>query len=128
MQLERENVAPVMRTGMFANREDHSLICAGTVPQGSKVRFSLPPDFDAIDKVVEECTEIKNEKIPEADAMIMFNCISRRLSFGLMMGQEIEKVQEVWKAPMAVFLVVENLLNQKPVSMNYNTIPVVELH
>ena len=103
LQLERDNVAPVMRTAMFANREDHSLICAGTVPQGSKVRFSLPPDFDAIDKVVEECCEIKKEKQPEADAMIMFSCISRHLSFGLMMKDEIEKVQQVWGAPMAGF-------------------------
>ena len=103
LQLERENVAPVMRTAMFANKEDRSLICAGTVPQGSKVRFSLPPDFDAIEKVVEECCEIKNEKQSEADAMIMFSCISRRLSFGFLMGEEIEQVQKVWNAPMAGF-------------------------
>ncbi|MEO7922821.1 MAG: FIST N-terminal domain-containing protein [Chitinophagaceae bacterium] len=103
LQLERENVAPVMRTAMFANKEDRSLICAGNVPQGSKVRFSLPPDFDAIDKVVSECTEIKNEKQPEADAMIMFSCISRHLSFGVMMREEIEQVQHVWNAPMVGF-------------------------
>jgi len=103
LQLERENVAPVMRTAMFANKEDRSLICAGNVPQGSKVRFSLPPDFDAIDKVVEECNELKNEKQPTADAMIMFSCISRHLSFGIMMKEEIEQVQQVWDAPMAGF-------------------------
>ena len=103
LQLERENVAPVMRTAMFANKEDRSLICAGNVPQGSKVRFSLPPDFDAIDKVVEECTEIKNEKHTQADAMIMFSCISRHLSFGVMMREEIEQVQHVWDAPMVGF-------------------------
>lgn len=103
LQLERENVAPVMRTAMFANKEERSLICAGNVPQGSKVRFSLPPDFDAIDKVVEECAEIKNGKQPEADAMIMFSCISRHLSFGVMMREEIEQVQNVWNAPMAGF-------------------------
>lgn len=103
LQLERENVAPVMRTAMFANKEDRSLICAGNVPQGSKVRFSLPPDFDAIDKVVEECAEIKNEKQPEADAMIMFSCISRHLSFGVMIREEIEQVKNVWDAPMVGF-------------------------
>ena len=103
LQLERENVAPVMRTAMFANKEDRSLICAGNVPQGSKVRFSLPPDFDAIDKVVEECNELKTEKQPKADAMIMFSCVSRHLSFGIMMKEEIEQVQQVWDAPMAGF-------------------------
>ena len=103
LQLERENVAPVMRTAMFANKEDRSLICAGNVPQGSKVRFSLPPDFDAIDKVVEECTEIKNLKQEAADAVIMFSCISRLLSFGIMTSQEIEQVINVWNAPFVGF-------------------------
>jgi len=103
LQLERENVAPVMRTAMFANKENRSLICAGNVPQGSKVRFSLPPDFDAIEKVIEECSALKNNKQQEADAMILFSCISRRLSFGIMMSEEIEQVQQVWNAPMAGF-------------------------
>jgi hypothetical protein len=103
LQLERENVAPVMRTAMFANKEDRSLICAGNVPQGAKVRFSLPPDFDAIEKVVEECKELKDDKQQEADAMIMFSCISRHLSFGVMMSEEIEHVQKVWNAPMIGF-------------------------
>jgi hypothetical protein len=100
LQMEREGVAPVMRTAMFANKEDHSLICAGNVPQGSKVRFSLPPDFDAIEKVVEECNDLKNQKQQEADALIMFSCISRHLSFGLLMREELEQVQQVWNAPM----------------------------
>ncbi len=103
LQMEREGVAPVMRTAMLANKEDRSLICAGTVPQGSKVKFSLPPDFDAIEKVVEECNELKTEKQQEADALIMFSCVSRHLSFGILMSEEISQVQEVWKAPMVGF-------------------------
>jgi hypothetical protein len=103
LQMERENVAPVMRTAMFANREDRSLICAGNVPQGSKVKFSLPPDFDAIEKVVEECVELKEKDHTEADALIMFSCISRHLSFGILMSEEIEQVQQVWGAPMVGF-------------------------
>ena len=55
LQVERENVDPVIRTAMFANREDRSLICSGKVPQGSKIKFSMPPDFDSIDTVVAEC-------------------------------------------------------------------------
>lgn len=103
LQLERENVAPVMRTAMWGNKADRSLICAGTVPQGSKVRFSLPPDFDAIEQVVAECKEVQNERQHEADALIMFSCISRHLSFGILMKEEIEQVQQVWDAPMVGF-------------------------
>ncbi|MFZ1369294.1 MAG: FIST N-terminal domain-containing protein, partial [Ferruginibacter sp.] len=103
LQMEREGVAPVMRTAMFANRNDRSLICAGNIPQGSKVKFSLPPDFDAIEQVIEECKQLKNEQQPEADALIMFSCISRNLSFGILIKEEIEQVQQVWNAPMAGF-------------------------
>ncbi len=103
LQMERENVAPVMRTAMLANRVERSLICAGNVPHGSKIKFSLPPDFDAIEKVIEECNELKNEQQSEADALVMFSCVSRHLSFGILMSEEINQVQEVWNAPMVGF-------------------------
>lgn len=103
LQLEREDAPPVMRTAQMGNAEDRSLICAGNVPQGSKVRFSLPPDFDVIDTVVDDCTEVKEEQLQDADAVIMFSCISRYLSFGVMTSEEIERVKEVWKAPMIGF-------------------------
>lgn len=102
LQVERENVDPVIRTAMFANSKDRSLICSGKVPQGSKIKFSLPPDFDSIDQVVTECKCIK-ENAQQADALIMFSCVSRFLSFGAVMKEEIEQVQKIWDAPMAGF-------------------------
>ncbi len=103
LQVERENSDPVIRTAMFANREDRSLICSGRVPQGSKIKFSMPPDFDSIDKVVAECKSIKENVQPEADALIMFSCVSRHLSFGMVIKEEIEQVQKIWNTPMAGF-------------------------
>lgn len=103
LQLERENAIPVMRTAMWGNIKDRSLLCAGNVPQGSKVRFSLPPDFDIIDKVVTECTEVRDEQLQEADAVLMFSCISRYLSFGIMTSEEIKMVKDVWNAPLTGF-------------------------
>jgi hypothetical protein len=103
LQVERENLDPVIRTARFANTKDRSLICTGNVPQGAMIRFSLPPDFDAIEKVVEECREFKEDTQPAADALIMFSCVSRHLSFGSLIKEEIDQVQQVWKAPMAGF-------------------------
>lgn len=103
LQLERENADPVIRTAMFANSKDRSLICSGNVPQGSKIKFSLPPDFDSIEKVVAECKSIKEDAQQQADALIMFSCVSRYLSFGLVIKEEIEQVQKIWDAPMAGF-------------------------
>jgi hypothetical protein len=103
LQLERENGDTVIRATRFANNEDRSLICTGSVPQGSKIKFSLPPDFDAIKKVVKECESIKDEVQQQADALIMFSCVSRHLSFGALMKEEIDQVKNVWNAPMAGF-------------------------
>ena len=103
LQVERENADPVIRTAMFANSKDRSLICSGNVPQESKIKFSLPPDFDSIEKVVEECKSIKDNAQQQADALIMFSCVSRYLSFGMVMKEEIEQVQSIWDAPMAGF-------------------------
>ena len=103
LQLEREDAPPVMRTAMLGNKADRSLICAGNVPQGAKVRFSLPPDFDVIDTVVKECTDLKSGEQEAADAVIMFSCISRYLSFGVMTSEEIERVTKVWNAPFIGF-------------------------
>lgn len=103
LQVERDNVDPVIRTAMFANREERSLICSGKVPQGSKIRFSLPPDFDSIDTVVADCKSIKENARQQADALIMFSCVSRFLSFGAVMKEELEQVQKIWDAPMAGF-------------------------
>jgi hypothetical protein len=103
MQLQREGAEPVIRAPLFANKDDRSLVCAGSVPQGSKVRFSLPPDDSIIEKVIKECTAVKENEMPVADAMIMFSCKARHLSLGPMVSSEIDHVKDVWGAPMAGF-------------------------
>jgi len=103
LQVERENADPVIRTAMFANRENRSLICSGKVPQGSKIKFAMPPDFDSIYKVVADCRYLKDNAQQQADALIMFSCVSRYLSFGMVIKEELEQVQKIWDAPMAGF-------------------------
>jgi len=99
--LQRETGEAVARAGLVVDWDDHSIYCGGPVPQGSKVRFSLPPDFDAIEKVIKGCEELKATEIPEVDALILFNCAGRLLSFGPLISEEIEGVRNVWNAPIA---------------------------
>ncbi len=101
LQLQREQGDPVMRPGIFVNFDDGSFVCSGTVPQGSKVRFSLPPDFDVMEKVIKRLEELKATEMPEADALVVFSCAGRILSFGPMMNMEIEGIRKVWSVPMA---------------------------
>jgi len=100
LQLQREVGDPVMRPGLLVQWEDRSFYCSGTVPQGSKVRFSLPPDFDVMDKVIKGIKELQATEMPEADAMIVFSCAGRILALGPLMNKEIEGINNIWNVPM----------------------------
>lgn len=101
LQLQREKGDPIMRPGLVVDWSDRSFFTSGSVPQGSRVRFSLPPDFDVMDKVVKGVENLKATEMPEADALVVFSCAGRILSLGPLMSQEIEGVKNVWNVPMA---------------------------
>ena len=100
LQLQREKGDPVMRPGLLVDWVYRSIYTSGTVPEGSKVRFSLPPDFDVMQKVINATEEMKTREMPEADALIVFSCGGRVLALGPMMNEEIEGVKKVWNVPM----------------------------
>jgi hypothetical protein len=103
LQLQRKKGDPVMRPGLLIDWNDGSFYCSGTVPQGSKVRFSLPPDLDVMEEVINRTQKLKDTEMPEADAVIVFSCAGRIMSLGPLMQQEIEGVNDVWKVPMVGF-------------------------
>ncbi|MBL7738892.1 MAG: FIST C-terminal domain-containing protein [Chitinophagaceae bacterium] len=101
LQLQREKGDPVMRPGLMIDWNDRSYYTSGSVPQGSKVRFSLPPDFDVMEKVIKGVQNLKATEMPEADALVVFSCAGRILSLGPLMSKELEGVKNVWNVPMA---------------------------
>lgn len=101
LQLQRPTGDPVMRPGLVVDWNDRSFYCSGSVPQGSKIRFSIPPDFDVMEKVINGVKELKETEMPEADALVVFSCAGRILVFGPMMNMEIEGVKKVWNVPLA---------------------------
>lgn len=101
LQLQRPKGDPVMRPGLVINWEDRSFYCSGSVAQGSKIRFSIPPDFDVMEKVIKGIEDLKATEMPEADALIVFSCAGRILAFGPMMNMEIEGLKKIWDIPMA---------------------------
>ena len=51
-QVERETVEPVMRTPIMVNDEQDALKVDFDVPEGTRLRFSVPPDFDIVENVI----------------------------------------------------------------------------
>ena len=102
-QVERDNREPMMCTPIGYNREKGALICESNVAQGSKFRFSTPPDFDIIETVVNKASTLKSKVDAEADALLIFSCAGRLSALGPMAHDENEGLAAVWNAPMAGF-------------------------
>lgn len=102
-QIERENREPLMCNPIGYNREKEALICESNVPQGSRFRFSTPPDFDIIETVVSKASELKDHAHAEADALLIFSCAGRLSALGPMAHEENEGLTSIWNAPMAGF-------------------------
>lgn len=102
LQLQREGTNPIMRMPIMANNEDGSILFSGSMPQGSKARLSLLSGFEVLEVSLEEFSKYKNEQ-PDADALILFSCAGRELMLGPFVNQEIERIKEIWNAPLAGF-------------------------
>jgi len=97
----REDGTFVLRAAMLIN-PDKSMVYAGSVPQGSKVQFSVPPSNEIIDFALENLSKFKQVK-GEADALILFSCKGRHLALGPMIEDEIAAIYDLWGAPMTGF-------------------------
>jgi hypothetical protein len=102
LQLKREGKHPVMRTPMQANPGDRSIIFAGSLPEGSKVKLCLLPGFEVIEATLNEFNNYKKEQ-PEPDAIILFSCAGRQITLGPYVSEEIDKIKNIWNAPLAGF-------------------------
>ena len=103
IQLMRDDGTTITRAIRNLNKIEKSILLAGPVTRGTKIRFSLPPDNNNIQQVTEECRYLKEIFQPQAEAMIMFSCIGRYYSLGPLVSSEIEEVKDVWDSPMAGF-------------------------
>lgn len=103
LQIEREEGTAMMRPMLLWNTEDQSVMVGGPVKEGSLFRFSLPPDLEVIDTVIESSRKIKEKELPVADALVVFSCIGRLSSLGPMVSEEIEGLARTWNKPLVGF-------------------------
>ena len=100
LQFERASGNAIMRPALFFNPANQSVMIAGGVKEGEQFRFSLPPDFDVIDKVVESTKISKEKEMPDADVLLVFSCVGRLGTFGPLISTEIEGLASTWSKPM----------------------------
>jgi hypothetical protein len=103
VMLVREKGEPVIRSQAFINWSDKSIMLSGNFDQNDKIRFTLPPDFEVVDDVIESSKRLKESELPEADALIMFSCSGRLVELGPMLNREIDGVRNTFNTPLVGF-------------------------
>ena len=100
LQIVGNEGAPAMKPPLMFNKETGAVLCGGRIPEGAKIRFSLPPEFDIVETVIDSARDVKKQVLPEADALLIFSCIGRQMSLGPMIEDEINGLNNVWNVPM----------------------------
>jgi len=103
MILHRSAGDPIIRPVLMFNYENGSVMSNGLVEQGAKVQLSIPPDFEIIDDVVNDCKNVRDNELAQADALIMFSCVGRLSALGPLISDEIEGVKNTFDVPLAGF-------------------------
>ena len=101
---ERENSHEILiKSPMNIDHEENALVMDMEMKEGETFWFSVPPDFDIVEEIIDEAKEVKNAAGGDADALLVFSCAGREPALGPLVTMENEGLAEVWKSPMAGF-------------------------
>jgi hypothetical protein len=120
LSVRRENGTSVMRAALFYESESESLIFAGGVPQGAKVRFCIPPSLDIVERVVAEAAEV-HERLPDADVLILVSCKARHMALGPLALDEVQALYDLWHTPMAGYFSYGEIGGRNPPECDFHT-------
>ncbi len=120
LSVRRQNGTSVMRAPLFYQSESESLIFAGGVPQGAKVRFCIPPSLDIVERVVAEAAAVR-QRLPEADALLLVSCKARHMALGPLALDEVQELYNLWQTPMAGFFSYGEIGGGTPSECDFHT-------
>ncbi|WP_207511123.1 FIST signal transduction protein [Longitalea luteola] len=92
----RDDDAPVVRTILSIDQDSGSMVFAGDIPNGSKVRF-MKANFD---KLVDAATHAAGQafqKLPAAPQLaLLISCVGRKIILGNRTEEEVEAVADTF--------------------------------
>ncbi|MDZ7763840.1 MAG: FIST C-terminal domain-containing protein [Melioribacteraceae bacterium] len=102
--VERDEAGETLiKSPMRINHEENALEMDMEMQEGEVFWFSVPPDFDIAQEIIDEATEVKNASEGTADALLVFSCAGREPALGPLVNMENEGLADVWNSPMAGF-------------------------
>jgi len=88
----------IMTRAVIDIKKDGSLLCAGHVKEGSRVKISIPAGLNVIDNVVENIQKaLDSNNMDNPDLTLLFPCTAHKELFGCLSDKEIEAVFDVSK-------------------------------
>lgn len=100
--ITREDGTEIIRTPLSVDREEGALIFAGSVPEGSRVRFASSPGYTTIQNSIREIQEYSGT-IQSADLLLLFSCMARYQMAGSHAGDEITAASVIGNVPIVGF-------------------------
>jgi class 3 adenylate cyclase len=98
IQLIREDDSNVIRAPLTRNEAEGTILFGGDIPEKSRVRFCAPNISETVENTLRRLEEFKTaEGLDQPDAVIMFSCAIRRISFGSFIEHEVRAIQGLWK-------------------------------
>ncbi len=94
---------PILRTPMEVSKEKKALKLDFTLHEGEQLQFTLPPDFDIIETILDNASQLKHQQNVDGDALLVFSCLGRLSALGPLITEENEGLHKIWNAPMAGF-------------------------
>jgi hypothetical protein len=88
-----------LRAVLNVDKENKTLIFAGSVPQGSTISFSTSPGFEIMETTRQKIIDFY-ERNPRADLLILFSCVARHMALGPLISSEIKLASIKWDSPV----------------------------
>lgn len=101
--VKKESGETVLRSPMSIDHSEKALVMDSEMKEGSKFWFTVPPDFDIAEEIIDQAKQLKNENMGDADALLIFSCAGRPPVLGPLVTVENNGLAEVWNTPMAGF-------------------------
>jgi hypothetical protein len=102
MLVTRPDGSETLRTALSADFKTGYLTYAGSIPEGSVIRFSSSFGFETIEATTRELMNY-HRKNPDTDLMILFECSARQQAAGNKIDDEIRAITDSWAAPLIGF-------------------------
>ncbi len=101
--VKKESGETVLRSPMSINNSENALVMDSEMLEGTEFWFTVPPDFDIAEEIIDQAKQLKNENMNDAEALLIFSCAGRPPVLGPLVAVENNGLADVWNTPMAGF-------------------------